>query len=231
MIRVAFDIGGTFTDFVLHDDLGATHFLKVPSTPRDPSEAVMRGLETLLARAGIDAGAVGGILHATTVATNAVLERKGAPTGLITTEGFRDVLIIGRQKRYETYDLYINKPAPLVQRRHIAEVDERMNFDGSVVTELDAASVDRAIDEMVASGRETVAVALLHAYANPAHEQTIRARIAERAPHLSVSISSEVSPKFREYERTNTTVANAYVKPIVSRYIGNLEQAPPARTR
>jgi N-methylhydantoinase A len=229
MIRVAFDIGGTFTDFVLHDDLGATHFLKVPSTPRDPSEAVMRGLETLLARAGIDAGAVGGILHATTVATNAVLERKGAPTGLITTEGFRDVLIIGRQKRYETYDLYINKPAPLVQRRHIAEVDERMNFDGSVVTELDAASVDRAIDEMVASGRETVAVALLHAYANPAHEQTIRARIAERAPHLSVSISSEVSPKFREYERTNTTVANAYVKPIVSRYIGNLEQALAAR--
>ena len=186
-------------------------------------------MDRLLAGAGIEAGAVGGILHATTVATNAVLERKGAATGLITTEGFRDVLIIGRQKRYETYDLHINKPDPLVQRRHIAEVTERLDFEGRVVTDLDAASVDRAIDAMVESGRETVAVALLHAYANPAHEQAVRARIQARAPALSVSISSEVSPKFREYERTNTTVANAYLKPIIDRYIARLEETLAAR--
>jgi N-methylhydantoinase A len=231
MIRVAFDIGGTFTDFVLHDDsgMGGTHFLKVPSTPADPSAAVLSGLEALLNQAGIKAGDIGGILHATTVATNAVLERKGAETGLITTEGFRDVLIIGRQKRYETYDLYINKPEPLVARRHIAEVTERVDFDGSEVTALDMLSVDRAIDAMLDSGRETVAVALMHAYANPAHERAIRDRLRERAPDLSVSISSEVSPKFREYERTSTTVANAYVKPIVDHYIANLETALVAR--
>jgi N-methylhydantoinase A len=231
MIRIAFDIGGTFTDFVLHDDAGAggTQFLKVPSTPRDPGVAVLQGLEILLERSGVVAGDVSGVLHATTVATNAVLERKGAATGLITTEGFRDVLIIGRQKRYETYDLYINKPEPLVQRRHIAEVTERLGFDGSVVTELDNPSVDRAIDAMVGAGRETVAVALMHAYANPAHEEAIRARIQERAPEIFVSISSEISPKFREYERTSTTVANAYVKPIVERYIANLEAALAAR--
>lgn len=230
MIRVAFDIGGTFTDFVLHDDgAGGTHFLKVPSTPRDPGEAVLRGLELLMSRAGIEADQVDGILHATTVATNAILERKGAATGLITTEGFRDVLIIGRQKRYETYDLYINKPEPLVQRRHIVEVTERMDFDGMVVTELNIGSVDRAVDAMLASDRAAVAISLMHAYANPAHEEAIRARIQTRAPGMSVSISSEISPKFREYERTSTTVANAYVKPIVARYIANLEAALAAR--
>ena len=224
MIRVAFDIGGTFTDFVLQDG-GASHFLKVPSTPHDPGEAVLAGLERLFSLAGIKAAAIDSVLHATTVATNAVLERKGAATGLITTEGFRDVLIIGRQKRYETYDLYIDKPEPLVPRRHISEVFERVDPDGAVVTPLDSASVDRAIDAMLASGRETVAVSLLHSYANPAHEQAIRDRIQARAPELSVSLSSDVAPKFREYERTNTTVANAYIRPIVGRYITQLEEA------
>jgi N-methylhydantoinase A len=165
------------------------------------------------------------VLHATTVATNAVLERKGAATGLITTAGFRDVLIIGRQKRYETYDLYIDKPQPLVQRRHIAEVIERVGVDGTVVTPLDMPSLDRAIDAMVASGREAVAVSLLHAYARPEHERAVRDRIAKRAPQLSVSLSSDISPKFREYERTSTTVTNAYVKPIVDSYLRRLEGA------
>ena len=225
MIRVAFDIGGTFTDFVLHDDAGGAHFLKVPSTPQDPSIAVLAGLENLFGQTGLEPGAVDSILHATTVATNAVLERKGAATGLITTEGFRDVLIIGRQKRYETYDLYMEKPEPLVPRRHIMEVAERVDHEGAVVIPLDEASVDRAIDALLAAERETVAVSLLHAYANPAHEQAIRGRIQERAPELSVSISSEVAPKFREYERTNTTAANAYIKPIVERYIAGLQDA------
>ena len=229
MIRVAFDIGGTFTDFVLHDSQGDgggdSHFLKIPSTPDDPGRAVLAGLESLFQAAGVEAGDVASVLHATTVATNAVLERKGAPTGLITTEGFRDVLIIGRQKRYETYDLYIAKPEPLVPRRHIVEVAERLDNAGAVVTPLDMASVDRAIDGLVAAGRETVAVSLLHAYANPEHEQAIRARIKARAPGLSVSLSSDVAPKFREYERTNTTAANAYIKPIVERYIEGLQDA------
>ena len=226
MIRVAFDIGGTFTDFVLRDEMrSTTNSLKIPSTPEDPGEAVLMGLETLLRNVGVEAESVCTILHATTVATNAVLERKGAATGLITTEGFRDVLIIGRQKRYETYDLHINKPDPLVQRRHILEIEERTGHDGSIITPLNMESVDKAIDALIASGRETVAVSLMHAYATSAHEDAVRARIEQRAPTLSVSISSEVSPRFREYERTNTTVANAYVKPIVENYMACLESA------
>lgn len=224
MITVAFDIGGTFTDFVLHDTADAsTRTLKVPTTPQDLSIAVMDGLGRIVAAAGADLADVATMLHATTVATNAVLERKGAATGLITTAGFRDVLIIGRQKRYETYDLYISKPKPLIPRRHIFEVTERTAPDGTIVTELDPATVDAAIDAVVAAGRKTVAVALLHAYANPDHEHQVRARIAERAPHLTVSLSSDVSPKFREYERTSTTVTNAYVRPVVERYIEGLE--------
>jgi N-methylhydantoinase A len=224
MIRVAFDIGGTFTDFVLHDGRsGRTITGKVPTTPQDPSIAVVAGLRELLASAEIDGGDLVAVLHATTVATNAVLERKGAPTGLITTEGFRDVLLIGRQKRYETYDLYIDKPKPLVQRRHIVEVRERVAADGTVVTPLDMASVDRAIDAMVAAGRETVGVALLHAYANPEHERQVGERFRQRAPGIAVSLSSQVSPKFREYERTSTTVTNAYVMPMVDRYLKHLE--------
>jgi N-methylhydantoinase A len=226
MVRVAFDVGGTFTDLVLHDAVrGVTHALKVPTTARNPSEAVIAGLRQLLATAGVAGDAVEATLHATTVATNAVLERKGAATGLITTSGFRDVLIIGRQKRYETYDLHLDKPQPLVARRHIVEVVERVAADGSVVTPLDANSLDAAIDSLLASGREAVAVSLLHAYARPEHERRIAERMAERAPRLSVSLSSDIAPKLREYERTNTTVANAYVRPVVDRYLGHLQKA------
>lgn len=230
MIRLAFDIGGTFTDCVLHDaDGGLVHALKLPTTPADPAEAVLQGLEALLARAQAKPEAIAAVLHATTIATNAVIERKGAPTALITTRGFRDVLIIGRQKRYETYDLYIDKPRPLIRRRDIFEVDERITADGAVLAPLDMASVDAAIEQARAAGAQSVAVALLHAYANPAHEQAIAQRFAERAPELPVSISAEVSPKYREYERTNTTVANAYVRPAVDRYLGRLQEALKAR--
>jgi N-methylhydantoinase A len=230
MISLAFDIGGTFTDFVLHDGTAdRTWFLKVPSTPRAPAEAVLAGIDGILGRAGMNLAAVDTVLHATTAATNAIIERKGAEVGLLTTEGFRDILIIGRQKRYETYDLYIDKPAPLLKRRHIHEVHERIGHDGQVLKPLDAASLDTAIEALAASGRETVAVSLLHAYANPAHERAVRQRILEKLPHVSVSISSDVSPKFREYERTNTTVANAYIKPLVSRYVGQLQDALASR--
>jgi N-methylhydantoinase A len=201
----------------------------VPTSTANPGEAVIEGLEKLLAAADIRGGTIDVVLHATTVATNTVLERKGAKTGLITTHGFRDVLIIGRQKRYETYDMYIDKPHPLVERRHIAEVVERVAPDGSVVASLDLDSVNRAIDSMLKAGRETVAVSLLHAYANAKHEHRVREQFLKRAPNLLVSISSEVSPKFREYERTSTTVTNAYVKPIVDRYLRHLDEALAAR--
>jgi len=226
LFRLAFDIGGTFTDFVLHDSAtGRCHFLKLPSTPGAPQDAVLTGTGRLLGEAGVGAQEVRSLLHATTVATNAVLERKGAPTGLITTEGFKDVLIIGRQKRHEIYDLYISKPKPLVRRRDIAEVSERIDHDGSVIADLDRSSIDAAIDQLLANGREAVAVCLMHAYANDAHEQAIAARLRERVPGLAVSVSSDVSPKFREYERTSTTVANAYVQPIVDSYIAGLREA------
>jgi len=223
-VRAAFDIGGTFTDFVLQGSFG-TRTLKVPTSQPDPAEAVLAGFQRLLEEAGLSADAVEGVLHGTTVATNAIIERKGAKTTLITTRGFRDILLIGRQKRYETYDLYMNKPAPLVRRRDIFEIDERMAFDGTVLQPLDEAVLDAVVDRIVAGGYEAVAVALLHAYANPAHERAVRDRLAERAPEALVSLSSDVSPKFREYERTSTTVANSYIKPTVARYLGHLQDA------
>jgi N-methylhydantoinase A len=226
VIQLAFDIGGTFTDFVLHDGAAdRTWFLKVPSTPQSPEKAVLAGIDTILRQANFALADVETVLHATTVATNAIIERKGAHVGLVTTEGFRDILIIGRQKRYETYDLYIDKPAPLLKRRHIYEVDERISYEGQVLKPLDAASTDAAIDALCAVGHEAVAVSLLHSYANPGHERQIRARILERVPQMSVSLSSDVSPRFREYERTNTTVANAYIKPLVGRYVERLQAA------
>ena len=225
MWRVAFDIGGTFTDFVLAGPDTPPRFLKVASSPDDPARAVIAGFERLLADAGVAAAGLGTILHATTVATNAIIERKGCPTALLTTDGFRDVLIIGRQKRYETHDLYMTKPPPLVPRRRTFEVVERVDPHGAVEIPIDPASLDAAIDAVIASGAESVAVSFLHAYANPAHERAAAARLRERAPALPVSLSSKISPKFREYERTSTTVANAYVRPIVGRYIERLETA------
>ena len=226
MIRLAFDIGGTFTDFVLEDGARGrlvTH--KRPTTPKAPAEAVVAGLRALLAEQGLTGSDLDTVLHATTVATNAIIERKGAPTALITTQGFRDVLIIGRQKRYETYDLYIRKPQPLIPRRAIFEAAERMAADGAVLEPLDTAQLDGEIDRIAEGGYRSIAVSLLHAYANPAHEQAIAARLAERMPEAAVSLSSEVAPKFREYERTSTVVANSYVKPVVAGYVEQLEGA------
>jgi N-methylhydantoinase A len=226
MIRVAFDIGGTFTDFVLDDGVaGVLHFHKVPTTPRDPAEAVLEGLEVLLRNAKIAAGEVSSILHATTVATNAILERKGARTALITTEGFRDIIIIGRQKRYDTYDMYLAKPVPLVRRRDIFELRERVLADGTVEEPLDQASLERVLEGIDKEDYESIAICLLHAYAAPAHEKAIGQRLAARFPSAAISLSSDVSPKFREYERASTVVANAYIKPIVRSYVSRLVAA------
>ena len=230
MIRIAFDIGGTFTDFVLHDPASADmRFSKVPSTPGNPAEAVLAGIDALFQQLDIKPEHVEGTLHATTVATNAILERKGNRTALVTTKGFRDILLIARQKRYDTNDLYLVKPTPLVERADIFEVGERMAPDGEVLAAIDGADVETAIQRLAEGHYESVAIVFLHAYANDAHEKAVRDSIGRALPDLELCISSEVSPKFREYERTSTTVANAYVKPLVGRYLGELEGALKAR--
>ena len=230
MVRVAFDIGGTFTDFVLEETAtGRRHFGKVPTTPSEPARGVLEGLAEILRRTGIPPADVAVLLHATTVATNAVLERKGARTALITTKGFRDILIIGRQKRYETYDLYLDKPQPLVRRRDIFELTERVHYDGRIETPVDVGQIDTLLAEVRGRGYQSLAVSLLHSYADPSHERLVAARAAVCNPGLSISLSSDVSPKFREYERTSTAVTNAYIKPLVGQYVLALEKSLSAR--
>lgn len=226
MIRVAFDIGGTFTDFVLEDsESNRRHFGKIPSTPAAPANAVLEGLSQLLEQTGVAPSQVKVLLHATTVATNAVIERKGALTALVTTQGFRDVLIIGRQKRYETYDLHLDKPTPLVRRRDIFEVAERVLHDGTIEQPIDEACLSGVVRQIAKGNYESIAVSLLHAYADHSHEHRVREAINAANSAVMVSLSSDVSPKFREYERTSTVVVNAYIKPIVASYIRMLESA------
>ena len=232
MLRLAIDTGGTFTDFVLRDEAsGASWFAKTLSTPTDPARATLEGIERLASVRPFRLADVGEIRLATTVATNAILERKGGRTALVTTRGFRDVLIMGRAKRFDTYDLWLDKPRPLVPRSAIHEVDERIGPDGEVLAPLDPGSVAAVGERLAADAVESVAVCLLHAYANPAHERAAGAILAERlggptrSREVPMSLSSDVSPRRREYERTSTVVANAYVKPIVGRFLAELEAA------
>src|SRR5215468_12292184 len=223
--RIGVDIGGTFTDLVRVDDAtGAVQVTKLLTTPKDPSQAVEQGVVTVLNDAGSLAADVRSLIHGTTLATNALIERKGARTGLLTTAGFRDALEIGREGRYDMYDLFIDPPAPLVPRHLRLEVTERMLADGSVLTPLDEASARGAISALLAHGVEAVAISLLHAYRNPAHEMALAALVAEMAPGLAVSRSSEIVPEIREFERTSTTAANVYVMPLMARYLEDLER-------
>ncbi len=223
MLQISFDIGGTFTDFVMRDTVsGQVQIWKVPTTPREPARAVIESLTAYLDRTGEDASRIGSALHATTIATNAILERKGSRTALITTRGFRDILIMGRGKRYDTNNLHLEKPKPLVRRADIFEVTERCGPDGAVLTELDEADANAVADAILAGGYRAAAVVFLHSYANAAHEQRMGEILASRAPGVRVSLSSVISPKFREYERTSTTVANAYVAPLVEDYVAAL---------
>jgi N-methylhydantoinase A/oxoprolinase/acetone carboxylase beta subunit len=217
--RVGFDVGGTFTDFVLQSSTGELHTAKRLTTYPDPSEACLAGLDELLARAGAPWPAVVQVVHGTTLGSNIVIERKARQVGLITTRGFRDVLIIGREKRYQVYDLQIEKPAPLIPRRSIEEVPERLRADGSVLLPLDETATRGAVRALRSRGVTSIAVCLLHAYANPAHERRVGEIIAEEAPEAAVSLSHEISPAFREYERTSTTVVNAYVMTAVRDYL------------
>lgn len=223
-LRVGIDIGGTFTDFVVFDgDTGKFEIGKTLSTPADPSAAVLNGLSSMLGSGRFASREIDAVIHATTIATNTVLERKGPPTALLTTLGFRDLLIIGRQKRYELYDNEASRPAPLVPRHHVWGVPERMRWDGSVETALDEAAVRDIAREMKAEGIIAVAVCLLHSYANPVHERRIEEILLEEAPDMLVSLSSDVSPVYREFERASTTTMNAYVMPGVARYVENLD--------
>jgi N-methylhydantoinase A len=225
MITVGSDIGGTFTDFVQVDEsTGNIDVYKCLTTPKDPSLAIDEGVRALSGRHGRTARAIQAMVHGTTLVINAVIERKGARTGLITTKGFRDVLEIGREKRFDAYDLQIEFPAPLVPRRLRMEVAERLHATGAVLEPLDEASVREAVATLLANDCESIAVCLIHSYANPAHERRIAEIVGEMAPQVSVTLSSDVLPEMKEYERTSTTVLNAYAKPITSRYLTRLEE-------
>src|SRR3989441_8122432 len=223
--RVGFDVGGTFTDFVLQSPSGELLAAKRLTTYPDPSEACLAGLDELIAQGGVPWTDVAQAIHGTTLGSNIVIERKARGVGLLTTRGFRDVLIIGREKRYQVYDLQIEKPAPLIRRRLIGEVTERILADGTVRTPLDEADARRAVRELVAREVTTLAICLLHAYLNPLHERRLAEIVGDEAPHVTVTMSHEVSPTFREYERTSTTVVNAYVMTAVREYLRGLAGA------
>src|SRR5579872_6588938 len=220
------DIGGTFTDLVIHDHgSGRRWGTKVLTTHADPQQGVVAGIRAIVAEAALDPGRIGRVVHATTLFTNALIERKGAKTGLLTTAGFRDVLEIGRERKYELYDLFIEMPKPLVPRPWRREAKERLAPDGSVEIALDLDAALAEVTALVKEGVESLAICFLHAYANPAHERAVGAAVAERFQNLSISLSSDVAPEIREYLRASTTVANAYVRPLAEIYLERLEQA------
>jgi N-methylhydantoinase A/oxoprolinase/acetone carboxylase beta subunit len=227
MTRVGIDVGGTFIDLVLETDDGEVHTEKVLSEPADLVGAITGGLGRLLEQAGAHAADVEEVIHATTLGSNAVLQRRGPVTGLLTTRGFRDVLQIQRSLRYRMYDVQIEKPVPLVPRSRTWEVDERSLADGSVLRPLDEVGVRSAAAELRAAGVETVAVAFLHSYAAPGHERRARELLTEELPGVQVTISSDVSLQGREYERTNTAAANAYLAPVLGDYLARLGEALP----
>jgi N-methylhydantoinase A len=217
--QVAFDVGGTFTDFALQDASGRLHTGKRLTTYPDPSEACLAGLDEVMARAGVSWSDMARAVHGTTLGSNVVIERKATGVALATTRGFRDVLAIGRQKRYQLYDLQIEKPPPLIDRTWIWEVDERLRADGAVHQALDEAQARRAIAEMLERRVRSLAVCFLHSYANPDHERRFAELAREMAPEIELSLSCEVSPQFREYERTSTAVVNAYLVRAVREYL------------
>ena len=222
--RIGVDVGGTFTDFIVLDGAsGAVGFHKVPSTPHDPSEAIEKGLRQILAQAGIAPEQVGFLAHGTTVATNIVIERRGARVGLLTTRGFRDVLEIGRQARPSIYDYRVQKPPVLVPRNRRMEVTERIGPAGDVLIPLDHASLADAVAGLAAQGVDSVAICFLHSYRAPAHEKAARAVVERGLPHAFISVSSEILPEFREFERMSTTVVNAFVGPRMGAYLDRFQ--------
>ena len=217
------DIGGTFTDIVLYGSRSGRQFShKQLTTPDDPTNGVMAGIAHLLGQTGIDARAISRVVHATTLFTNALIERRGANAGLLTTEGFRDLLEIGRERKYELYNLNIQKPEPLIPRRLRAEVPERVDASGNIVTPLDERALIDAALGLAGKGADSLAIVFLHSYANPVHERRALAVLADALPGIPLSASVDVAPEIREYERTSTTACNAYVRPLAERYLERL---------
>ena len=217
--KIGVDVGGTFTDVCMFDqDTGEVFVYKLPSTPADPSEAIGKGVRDILDLYDVSPAAVSAMVHGTTVATNATLERKGAKTAIITTKGFRDLIELARQTRASLYDVQVEKPVPIIYRNMRREVDERIMADGSIFRELDTAEVEKLVDELKAENVEAYAVCLLHSYINPVHEKKIKEIILAKDPGAYVSISSEVLPEIREYERMTTTALNSYIGPKVGIY-------------
>jgi N-methylhydantoinase A len=221
-LRIAVDIGGTFTDLVLVKGGRVAATAKVPTTPADPSVAIETGIERLLDR--VLPGDVREVVHATTLISNALIERKGARTALVTTRGFRDVMTIRRELRYDLYDLFLELPEPLVPRRLRFEVSERILADGSVDTPVDPGEVERIARRLDREGVEAVAVCLLHSYRNPEHERAVGAILERRLPGVPVSLSSDVAPELGEFARTSTAIANAFVLPLVGTYLNTLQK-------
>jgi N-methylhydantoinase A len=219
--RLAVDIGGTFTDLAL-EHAGRRTTIKVLTT-QAPEQGVLDGVRSILATGGITAAEIGIVIHGTTLATNAIIERKGACTALITTRGFRDVIAMGNESRYDQYDLNITLPEPLVPRHLRLGVPERLDNEGHALLPLDEAAVRSLVPALRDAGVQSIAVGFLHAFVNPHHEQRVREIMTEVLPDIPVSLSSEVSPEMREWERFSTTVANAYLQPMMARYLRGLE--------
>ena len=222
--RIGVDIGGTFTDLVLLDESGICFSRKVPSTPADPSQAVLAGVELILADAGLTPGDVGEVLHSTTIGSNTLLQKVGARTGLLTTRGFRDVLEIGRIRTPDMFDLTWDKPLPLVRRQLRREIDERIDARGRILKAIDQDEVVRVAGDLVALGAESLAICFINSYRNPAHELAAEQALRQAFPAVPVTTSVSVLPEQREYERTSTAVVNAYVLPVMATYLRRLRQ-------
>jgi len=221
--RLGCDIGGTFTDFVLlNEETGEIQIHKCLTTPRDPSDAVEEGIKAMLTKTPGFVGQLDEVIHGTTLVINSIIERKGAKTGLITTKGFRDVLELAREKRYDAYDIFAVYPEPLVPRFLRLEVDERIASDGRILKKLDPEEAKGIFHKLLHIDIESLAVCLINSFENPAHELMIKDIVQKEAPDLSLSISYEVLPQIREFERTSTTVTNAYVKPLTGSYLASL---------
>ena len=224
--RLGFDIGGTFTDFVLVDPASQSlHLHKCLTTPEDPSVGAMEGMAEMLGRLDVPFADITQIVHGTTLVTNAIIERRGCRLGFLTTRGFRDILEMGTEQRYDIHDLFLRFPEPLAPRRRRREIDERIDSAGQVVRPLDPAQAREEIRALLDDGVEAIAVCLLHAYKNPDHEAALRELIREAAPDMPVSLSSRVHPELREYGRSSTTAANAYVQPLMGAYVDRLVTA------
>lgn len=224
MLKIGADIGGTFTDVVIADEeTGELSVSKYPTTTQDPSVGFTQAMDLIFGEKRVDFKNISQVVHASTLATNTLLQRKKeGDTALITTKGFRDVLEIQRQKRYDLYDIFIEKPKPVIPRHYIWEIDERISFDGHIVKEMDEEAVRSIVTELIQRGIRSVAICLLHSYSNPSHEKRIGEIIREMSPEMMVSLSCEVVPHIGEYERTNTTAINAYVMPETRRYLEKL---------